>query len=117
MTEIQGKSILVRVNAGSSYRESTVLCYNASIFRLYHSTVTRVIVSSGLTTSKKVKKQKLLRILSVPLEQHVGWVSVQYFFSRLRNQANSINVLKTTLFDFFYSNELNRPKKDSLKKE
>ena len=27
MTEIQGKSILVRVSEGSSYRESTVLHY------------------------------------------------------------------------------------------
>lgn len=96
-----------------------LLCYNASIFRLYHSTATRVIVSSGLTTSKRVEIQKCRVILTEPLEQYVRSVSVEYFFNRLRNKANSINVLKTTLFDFFffYSNELNRPKKDSLKKE
>ena len=78
----------------------------------------RVIVSSGLTTSKRVEIQKYRVILTEPLEQYVRSVSVEYFFNRLRNKANSINVLKTTLFDFFfYSNELNRPKKDSLKKE
>ena len=79
-----------------------LLCYNASIFRLYHSTATRVIVSSGLTTSKRVEIQKCRVILTEPLEQYVRSVSVEYFFNRLRNKANSINVLKTTLFDFFF---------------
>ena len=63
----------------------------------------RVIVSSGLTTSKRVKIQKCLVILTEPLEQYVRSVSVEYFFNRLRNKANSINVLKTTLFDFFFT--------------
>lgn len=61
----------------------------------------RVIVSSGLTTSKRVEIQKYRVILTEPLEQYVRSVSVEYFFNRLRNKANSINVLKTTLFDFF----------------
>lgn len=61
----------------------------------------RVIVSSGLTTSKRVEIQKCRVILTEPLEQYVRSVSVEYFFNRLRNKANSINVLKTTLFDFF----------------
>ena len=62
----------------------------------------RVIVSSGLTTSKRVEIQKCRVILTEPLEQYVRSVSVEYFFNRLRNKANSINVLKTTLFDFFF---------------
>lgn len=62
----------------------------------------RVIVSSGLTTSKRVEIQKYRVILTEPLEQYVRSVSVEYFFNRLRNKANSINVLKTTLFDFFF---------------
>lgn len=63
----------------------------------------RVIVSSGLTTSKRVEIQKYRVILTEPLEQYVRSVSVEYFFNRLRNKANSINVLKTTLFDFFFT--------------
>lgn len=63
----------------------------------------RVIVSSGLTTSKRVEIQKCRVILTEPLEQYVRSVSVEYFFNRLRNKANSINVLKTTLFDFFFT--------------
>lgn len=63
----------------------------------------RVIVSSALTTSKRVEIQKCRVILTEPLEQYVRSVSVEYFFNRLRNKANSINVLKTTLFDFFFT--------------
>ena len=33
MTEIQGKSILVRVSEGSSYRESTVMQCHATMVR------------------------------------------------------------------------------------
>lgn len=83
-----------------------LLCYNASIFRLYHSAVTRVIVSSGLINhfeKLKVEIQKRRMILTESLELYVRSVSVQYFFNRLRNKANSINVLKTTLFDFIFT--------------
>ena len=43
MTEIQGKSILVRVSKGSSYRESTVVC-NLFFMTVFFSQFMNIVV-------------------------------------------------------------------------